>query len=397
MTSNLNVRFDLEHISQRLASLPQNSSMDAVERIIRDVAMQLQRTELGLVDLQTSLNDQTTILQRLGTSLQDDISTEGRNLLQAQASMLSATLTAIRGSRHATLGNLTSLGEQLDEVDRRMADSSSGLKAMLNDQKIGIQACQMHLEYIEEAVQNICQVSNQQAAKDWRNYGLEILKTAGAVIGAVAGISNMLTLQTLKAGLETPAEEKLPKEDTIPIPPTQINLKESSREDSRIPASNTASRKDNMASRKGSTASRKDGPEFKMDSRNDRDGSELDPNSIADLVYSSGPGTSRSQMVGISTHSASETAYTITSADNLSTATEIIKDALLNVQSPQGGLSQETPPGFSLDERTKGWRWDMCPSYRLSIFTVQEYLQKKFGNWDFRLQVGNITRTCPAR
>ena len=296
MTSNLNARYTLEQISQRLASLPRNSSVNTVEQTVRDVATQLQRTEHGLANLRTSVNDQTTMLQRLGTSLQDDISTEGRKLLQTQASMLSATLTTIRENNHATLDNLINLDQRLDEADQRIPDSSSGLKAILNDQKIGIQACQMHLKYIEEAVQDIYRVSKQQAAEDWRSYGLEILKTAGAVIGAFAGISNMLTLRTLKTGLETPAEEKLPKQDIIPTPQTQRNLEESAREDSRIPASDTASRKggsdlarkdpgilaSDTASRKGGselpredpgiparyTASRNDCPEFMMDSRN---------------------------------------------------------------------------------------------------------------------------------
>ena len=182
--------------------------MDVVELAVRDIATQLQSTELGLADLQSSVDGQTTTLQRLRTSLQDDISAEGRKLLEAQASMLLATLTAIRESRHSALDNLNSLYQRLDEVDQRMEDSSTDLKDMLDHQRLSIQACQVHLGYIEEAIHDICQVSNQQAARDWRNDWLEVLKTTGAVISAFAGVSNMLTIRTLKAGLETPVGTK---------------------------------------------------------------------------------------------------------------------------------------------------------------------------------------------
>ena len=204
--------------------------MDAVEQAVRDVAGQLQRTELGLADLQSSVDDQTTMLQSLRTSLQDDISTEGRKLLEAQASMLLATLTAIRGSRPSALDNLNSLDQRLDEVDQRIGDSSANLKDMLDHQKLGVQACQVHLEYIEEAIQDICQVSNQQAAKDWRNDWLEVLKITGAVISAFAGVSNMLTIWTLKAGLETPVGKKSPNQSITPTSQMQRYLAESKRE-----------------------------------------------------------------------------------------------------------------------------------------------------------------------
>jgi hypothetical protein len=182
--------------------------VDVVELAVRDIATQLQRTELGLADLQSSVDGQTTTLQHLRTSLQDDISTEGRKLLEAQASLLLATLTAIRGIRHSLLNNFNSLYQRLDEVDQRMEDSSTDLKDMLDHQRLGIQACQVHLGYIEEAIKDICQVSNQQAARDWRNDWLEVLKTTGAVISALAGVSNMLTIRTLKAGPETPVGKK---------------------------------------------------------------------------------------------------------------------------------------------------------------------------------------------
>jgi hypothetical protein len=186
--------------------------VDVVEQTVRDIATQLQRTELGLADLQSSVDDQTTTLQRLRTSLQDDISTEGQKFLEAQASLLLATLTAIRESRHSALDNLNSLDQRLDEVDQRMGDSSTDLKDMLDHQKVCVQACQVHLEYIEEAIQDICQVSNQQAARDRRNDWLEVLKTTGAVISAFVGVSNMLTIRTLKAELETPVGKKSPNQ-----------------------------------------------------------------------------------------------------------------------------------------------------------------------------------------
>jgi hypothetical protein len=209
-----------------LDSLPQNSSVDAVEQAVRDIAGQLQRTELGLADLHSSVDDQTTTLQRLRTSLQDDISTEGRKLLEAQASMLLATLTAIHGSRHSALGNFNSLDQRLDEVDQRIGDSSADLKDMLDHQKVGVQ---VHLEYIEEAIQDICQVSNQQAARNGRNDWLEVLKITGAAISAFAGVSNILTIRTLKARLETPVGKKSPNQSITLTPQMQGYLAESKR------------------------------------------------------------------------------------------------------------------------------------------------------------------------
>jgi hypothetical protein len=210
-----------------LDSLPQNSSVDAVEQAVRDIAGQLQRTELGLADLHSSVDNQTTTLQRLRTSLQDDISTEGRKLLEAQASMLLATLTAIRGSRHSALGNFNSLDQRLDEVDQRIGDSSADLKDMLDHQKVGVQ---VHLEYIEEAIQDICQVSNQQAARNGRNDWLEVLKITGAAISAFAGVSNILTIRTLKARLETPVGKKSPNQSITLTPPMRRYLAKSKRE-----------------------------------------------------------------------------------------------------------------------------------------------------------------------
>lgn len=205
--------------------------MDAVEQTIRNIAAQLQRTELGLADLQSSVNDQTTTLQRLRTSLQDDISTEGRKLLEAQAHMLLATLTAIRGSRHSALDSLNSLDQRLDEVDQRMGNSSTDLKDMLDHQKLRVQACQMLLENIEKAIRDICQVSNQQAARDWRNDWLEVLMTTGAVISAFAGVSNMLTIRTLNTRLEAPVGKKSPSQSITLSPQMQRYLAQSKREE----------------------------------------------------------------------------------------------------------------------------------------------------------------------
>jgi len=150
------------------------------------------------------MTDHVITLQRLRTALKDDISTEGRRFLDAQKSLLLAILAAIRVSRFEESDNLGRLSQRLDDVDRRIMDSSNNLRDILEDQKIAVRVCQLHLESIQDMAQNISQSipqsdqqPDQQVCTDAKGDWLELLCTAGIFVGAFIGVSNMLSIQSL--------------------------------------------------------------------------------------------------------------------------------------------------------------------------------------------------------
>jgi hypothetical protein len=150
------------------------------------------------VDLQNSVNEQASTLRNLRTLLADDISAQGQKLFETQEAMLLAVLEAMDRRRSAVHDNLIDLGQRLDEVGHRLSDSSNKFGDILDDQRTTLQACQIHLEYIQKAAQNIDQGSKLEVARPLSENWLEHLKSAGLIFSALAGVSNMLAIRTLR-------------------------------------------------------------------------------------------------------------------------------------------------------------------------------------------------------
>lgn len=173
------------------------------------------------MDLQNSVNEQTTTLGRLRTSLASDISVQGQKLVETQESILLAVSKAINGGRSRVYDNLIDLGQRLDDVGRRVADSSSELRDVLDDQRTTLQACQMHLEHLQEAAGDIDRGSKQEGPKSFSGNWLEHLKSAGLTIAALAGVSNMLAIQTLRdegfARMPQQSQDRLQAGFNVPV------------------------------------------------------------------------------------------------------------------------------------------------------------------------------------
>lgn len=54
-----------------------------------------------------------------------------------------------------------------------------------------------------------------------------------------------------------------------------------------------------------------------------------------------------------------------------------------NLQSAVAGSDSGGNPSRP---ESSGWRWEYIPAYRLSMFSLEEYLRKKFGNYKFFTQ-----------
>lgn len=182
------------------------------------------------MDLQNAVNEQASTLRNLRTLLADDISAEGQKLFETQEAMLLAVLEAMDRRRSAVHDNLIDLGQRLDEVGHRLSDSSNKFGDILDDQRTTLQACQIHLEYIQKAAQNIDQGSKLEVAKPLSENWLEHLKSAGLIFSALAAVSNVLAIQTLRdegsgrmpqqspdrlqAGFNVPVLKKSPRRST---------------------------------------------------------------------------------------------------------------------------------------------------------------------------------------
>jgi hypothetical protein len=83
-------------------------------------------------------------------------------------------------------------------------DSLNTLRDILEDQKIAVRVCQLHLESIQKMAPNISQSipqsdqqPDQQVCTDAKGDWLELLCNAGIFVGAFIGVSNMISIQSL--------------------------------------------------------------------------------------------------------------------------------------------------------------------------------------------------------
>lgn len=160
-----------------------------------------------------SMNDYVLTMQDLRTSLKSIISAEGQNFLDAQESMLSATLDAIRGSRSAAIQHLGDLSQRLEDVGQRVANSSTDIEDMLEENKLGVLACQMHLDIIQHTTPHMLLQLDQQPADHSETGWLEPLRTAGIAIGAFVGVSNMVVIRNIQSAIQ-PALPPLGREQS---------------------------------------------------------------------------------------------------------------------------------------------------------------------------------------
>jgi hypothetical protein len=148
------------------------------------------------------VNDHVITMQDLRTSLKDGISAEGQNFLDAQESLLLTALDAIRGSRSAAVQHLDDVSQRLVGVEQRIARSSTDIKDMLEANKVAVLTCQMHLDIVQDIAHQLMRPLDQQHAKDSETNWLELLKTAGIVVGAFVGVSNMIAIRNIQSILQ---------------------------------------------------------------------------------------------------------------------------------------------------------------------------------------------------
>jgi hypothetical protein len=86
--------------------------------------------------------------------------------------------------------------------------SSSKLKDVLDDQIIALQTCQMHLDTIQNTTQRISQQFDQELPEDPRMNWLELLQTAGTIVGAFVGVSNMVAIRNIQSDLRAPLPQR---------------------------------------------------------------------------------------------------------------------------------------------------------------------------------------------
>lgn len=172
----------------------------------------LQRAEHELVDLQSALHNQVALLQGHRASLPDNVSAEIQRFVDMQASVLSASLAAIEGSESQTRDNLHYIGLKLDQLGQNLTNDSSDLKETLDQQKIATQMCQMHLDLIHNTTLDAKELVIQQASHDTGTDWLDILRTAGLFLGAFAGVSNIIAIQSLKASIQTAPVPERPEQ-----------------------------------------------------------------------------------------------------------------------------------------------------------------------------------------